>query len=175
MSDPDQTSGADGDLPPQPPPVHARAVRVEFTETKQPHRELQLQELQLFSSLEGGSPIRIKHIANPGGRSPLKQLPHRLFDGDATSAASKFVDLNMPANGKSVLEITLHHAHDIASYELFTANDVPGRDPTTWHIYALSVNNKEWRLVHSMSGDCLQLRVSPLTDASTRRQCFSAC
>ena len=75
MSDPDQTSGADGDLPPQPPPVHARAVRFEFTETKQPHRELQLQELQLFSSLEGGSPIRIKHIANPGGRSPLKQLP----------------------------------------------------------------------------------------------------
>ena len=133
----------------EPKSIRTGALRFEFAEVRQSGAILQLEELRLFSSAESETHIRIRHIANPGGHSPLRQLPHRLHDDDTTSAASKFVDLNFPASGKTILEITLHdHAH-VAAYELYTANDNPSRDPTAWHVYSLA--NGEWKLVHSMT------------------------
>ena len=54
-------------------PIETTAVRFVFTQTSESGRECQLQELQLFASTSAdANPIPIRHVHNPGGRSPLR-------------------------------------------------------------------------------------------------------
>ena len=130
------------------------AVRFVFTKLRDANRELQLQELMLYAEavdVDAGMPLSISNISNPGGLSPPNgQLPLRLVDGDTESKHSKFVDLAFPTNGQTVLELTLAEPASVLSYELITANDNPGRDPTAWHVSYLV--GGRWQQVHAVSG-----------------------
>ena len=143
-----------GAPPSRSPLIRNGALRFEFTETRHRNKDLQLQEIKLYESLNATKSLRIRHISNPGGWSPTKQLPLRLHDGDTSSEFSKFVDLNMSTSGKSILDIVLHERVHVAAYELFTANDNPGRDPMGWSLYSLSHDWRQssWRCVHTVAG-----------------------
>ena len=129
----------------------ATALRFVFTHTRAPNKELQLQELMLYADGVDvdAAPLPIAAIYNPGGRSPLRQLPSKLVDGDTQAVHSKFVDLNFPTNGHTAIEVALSEPSRVRSYELWTANDNPGRDPTAWHVSYL-VGGK-WQLVDVVS------------------------
>ena len=78
--------------------------------------------------------------------------PHtadRAIDGDTTSAASKWVDLNFGLHNRSTLLLYLHEPALVVAYELFTANDVPRRDPISWTLERRSRFDRSWHLVDS--------------------------
>ena len=130
-------------------PIETTASLV-FTQTsKRP--ECQLQELQLFASTSAdANPIPIRHVHNPGGRSPLRQVPAMLIDGNIESAWSKFINLNHVTDGQTILEFGFQAPVSVLAYQLFTANDNPGRDPTAWYVSVLV--DGQWYIVHVRSG-----------------------
>ena len=115
--------------------VPTRALRFTFTEVLERGRELQIQELQLFSADRDRPPIAIASIANPGGESPPRQGVRKLIDGDVVSRHSKFLDAAMARRGVSVIEIGFDSPQLVVAYQLWTANDNPGpaRAPQRTH------------------------------------------
>ena len=110
--------------------------RFTFTSTSSlggPHEkpELQLAEVEMRDE-EGRSILEKGTIArNPDGGliSPQQTASHAIDQRLQT----KWLDGNFKANGgRSVLELTLPTARSLASYNLYTANDVVQRDPTSW-------------------------------------------
>ena len=141
-----------------------QALRFTFTGTRHPRRELQLQEIQLFGA-SSNMALDLQHasVTNPGGRSPARQHVRRLLDGDMLTSHSKFVDLMMAARGHSIVEIWLppdmpRAQRCIAAYAFITANDNPGRDPTSWDVSVVRVGEDvapgkaTWTLVHAVRG-----------------------
>ncbi len=114
-------------------PISTTAVRFVFTQTSEAGRECQLQELQLFASTAPDAhPIPIRHVHNPGGRSPLRQVPSMLVDGNTESVGSNVLHLPHVADGQTVLEFGFQAPVAVVAYQLYTANDPRLRDPTGW-------------------------------------------
>ena len=128
--------------------VRTSAIRFVFTATAQMNCEFQLQELQLFSTTaEDAKPIAIKHVHSPGGHSPLRQAASMLVDGNIASPWSKYVNMNHATDQQTTLEFGLEALDtQVAAYQLFTANDNPGRDPTAWTVSRLT-SDGQWELL----------------------------
>lgn len=114
---------------------------------------LQLQEVRLYAPCKD-TPLHIHKATNPGGRSPNSQPVTDLVDGNLEDASSKWVDLsfNNP-NPISTLILQLDEPASVDRYELFTANDVPKRDPTEWQMYRKPIGSGDWQLVASQAFD----------------------
>ena len=134
------------------PTIRTGALRFVITSTVEANRELQLQELQLFATTApDAEPVRIRHVHNPGGKSPLRQLPSMLTDGNTKASWSKFVNTNHAADHQTTLEVGLEApSTPVAAYQFITANDNPGRDPTAWHVSRLV--DGQWEVVHVCTG-----------------------
>ena len=121
-------------------------------------RELQLQEVQLYSS---GALLTISSASNPGGNSPTNQPPSDAIDADVAfcsptclnyTQGSKWLDLNMvnAASGyNSTLELTLSAPALVDAYNFVTANDNPCRDPISWSMYRW-LDGHGWLLLHEV-------------------------
>ena len=128
-------------------PVVTNGVRFDFVSVRQEPRELQLQEIRLFGNASS-SPLPIASVSNPSGHSPAREKASNLVDG-GLGPGSKFVDLNMKLTGSCVIELLIEGPpQQVTAYELFTANDNPGRDPTSWRIALLDPVDKRWRMRH---------------------------
>jgi hypothetical protein len=78
---------------------------------------------------------------NPGGFCPDHEGPENAVDGNINT---KFLDFNIKSHGKSILLFTFPNAQMIDEYEIFTANDAPGRDPTSWLVLSMFCNLFRW-------------------------------
>jgi hypothetical protein len=111
-----------------------------------PFTALQLAEIHLFGA--SGKQIHPLRASNPSGRQPSRcrhcasQSADQVMDGDL---GTKWVDLNFNSSVSSVLLLELDDAN-VASYQLFTANDVPRRDPLAWEVDMLrsGQSDQEW-------------------------------
>jgi len=97
-----------------------------------------------------GSRLIPSGIVNPGGRSPISagkdEGPSNVMDGDTTSAASKWIDINFGQEGNSTLVLTVDEPPVVLSYEFFMTNNARGRDPIIWDVYK-GVDSRGWLLV----------------------------
>ena len=104
--------------------------------------EIQLAEIRL-NDASGSSVLLPGTLAtNSAGRTVYAQQDAaKAIDGHVET---KWVDAKFRDNNhKSVLEITLPSAHAVSSYQLWTANDVVHRDPTSWFVQ-MRMANEEW-------------------------------
>ena len=76
-------------------------------------------------AVDGGS------VHNPGGNSPKAEQPHNLASRDVNT---KWLDSAFKRNGRSTLTFEFAAPTKIGSFELWTANDFPSRDPVTWEL-----------------------------------------
>ena len=92
-----------------------------------------ISELQLRDA--AGNPITVQDASNPGGSSPPNGAQDAMlaFDG---STVTKWTDLDFDTNKHSILRVVPEG--NVASYEVFTANDNQRRDPVAWSIYGKS-------------------------------------
>lgn len=123
------------------------AYRFIFTSVRFAPRELQLQEVLLFSRSSPGNRLSISSASNPGGDSPLSRMSPKVIDGDTTTVSSKWLDQNMLTNGKSELLLSLVHDEDISGYTFVTANDVVARDPVSWQLFRRHSSDSTWILL----------------------------
>ena len=130
--------------PPSPPPYPlSDRFRFVFTAVRCSDRELQLQEVHLYSN---GVQLTMSNAANPGGDSPHAQPPADVIDRDVgrcepTCAnfkqGSKWLDFN-----KGDLVMAFSSPVAVASYDWMTANDHPARDPTKWTLQGSNVESQ---------------------------------
>ena len=105
----------------------------ELLNTPSTASEIQLSELKVFDA--SGVQLPVVNVSNPGGTSPSdSQAPTSATDG---SVDTKWVDEGFGANGQSVLLMTA--LGDVASFEMFTANDNSKRDPVALTVSAKSL------------------------------------
>ncbi|KAL1495358.1 hypothetical protein AB1Y20_016727 [Prymnesium parvum] len=120
------------------------AYRLVFSAVRTAGKPVQLEEVVLRS--QSGAVLVPQSVTNPGGASPEGQPASDAFDRNSAAAASKWIDLNFPLAQSSTLEFVLPpDAPPLASYELVTANDNRGRDPTAWRL--LRRDSSGWRLI----------------------------
>ena len=93
--------------------------------------ELQLQEITLFG--QDSRAFSVSSALNPNGSHPAGiQGPENVIDGHTGIRSSKWLDMNMNISGQSTLQLGVNETAALGAYELWTANDNPGRDPTGW-------------------------------------------
>lgn len=106
-----------------------------FTDVADPGNAdaLQISELELRDAT--GARISVQTASNPGGSSPANGAQDAIlaFDG---STATKWIDLDFDTNKHSILRVTPEG--NVASYEVFTADDNQRRDPVEWSVYGRS-------------------------------------
>lgn len=123
--------------------------RFVFSGVRSAGKPLQLQEIVLRSS--SGALLLPQAVTNPLGSSPPSQQVVDLFDQNLEAPSSKWLDLNFPLALNSTVEIILRPGSPApASYELFTANDNPGRDPTAWEFARLAETG--WEVLDRQQG-----------------------
>ena len=108
--------------------------RFRFTSTShsksgKPADGIQLSEIKLFDA--ANQPIAVSLALNPNGERPVHhQAAPAAVDG---SLQTKWFDASIVSRGESrVVLMVQSSAPAVASYQLFTANDNPRRDPTSW-------------------------------------------
>ena len=117
--------------PPPPPSGNAYFFKFSGLRGGLGTHEMQLAEIKLYGV--GGAEISVLEISNPGG------IPGNSWETAASAVdgnlATKWLDLNITKpNGQqqAFLLLLLAAAQPVASYDLFTANQHPNRDPTDW-------------------------------------------
>ena len=115
-----------------------------FEAVKRAGKDLQLQEVELFSGMEL---VDVVAAANPYGRSVNGQYATRSIDGNKVDRWSKWLDVNHNVRGNSTLVLELASSAELVDrYDLWTANDLPHRrDPITWKVYREAAGG--WELV----------------------------
>uniref|UniRef100_A0A7S4BDV3 Uncharacterized protein n=1 Tax=Chrysotila carterae TaxID=13221 RepID=A0A7S4BDV3_CHRCT len=111
----------------------AKVLKFVFTLVRGPSESIQLQEVAFYDP--DGKAIAVSSIENPSGSSPIAHTPERAADGHVSTKGSKWLDLNFGASKRSTLLLTLANESFLGSYELWTANDNPARDPVGWQIH----------------------------------------
>ena len=123
-------------------------TRSQDTEHEKP--ELQLSAVDLYDD-DGASILLPGTVAtNPlGTTSNSHQTVGMVIDHRVDT---KWLDSRYQTNGhKSVLELKLPYAHHpIASYNLWTANDVLHRDPVSWHLEMRTVDGS-WVMIDTQN------------------------
>ena len=108
--------------------LEARHYKFSFSSVRYSGKALQFQEIKLYDW--NGSSILIESATNPQGDSPHVHPPANVIDGVIRGRrGSKWLDMGMENTGSSTLLLTLEKSGPVASYEMWTANDNPGRDP----------------------------------------------
>eukprot|EP00808_Paulinella_micropora_P018995 g8054.t1 len=100
---------------------------------------LQLSSLRLYhnqNNLITSYPKGTVTASNPGGRSPVHETPEKCLEENTNS---KFLDLNMGWHSRTELLVEFPSPVQIDAYEIFTANDFPGRDPLSWRLLASTI------------------------------------
>ncbi len=87
-----------------------------------------------------GTPVYITAITPLVSNSPAAEQPNKAFDG---SAGSKYLHYDKANSG---ITITLSQGRVLEKFTLTTANDSPGRDPTSYKLYG-SNNGVDWTLI----------------------------
>ena len=126
--------------------------------------ELQLAELNLYD--QNGKSILLPgtrasnplgHVINP--RQMAAMAIDRNFD-------TKWLDGGFRANGHvSVLELVLPSMQRVASYNLWTANDVMHRDPASW-LFEMRLADGEWAIIDEQSILPPAERLAPYQDTT---------
>ena len=111
--------------------------------------ELQLAEVMLYGV--GGEPLSVVEASNPGG-VPFTWWEHApsAVDGDL---ATKWLDMNITKGGgrqSSTLLLSLASATPVGSYDLYTANHEPKRDPVSW-TFGISRGDGSDEALHAMA------------------------
>ena len=94
---------------------------------------MQFADLALMKA--DGNRIEIDYAtsSNPGGDNPDGEGPLGGTDGNLNV---KFLDKNFQKNGKTELIFgTKSGKERLSTYQFWTANDCPARDPTAWTLY----------------------------------------
>lgn len=86
-------------------------------------------------------------ISNPGGNSPGGQGTSKLVDNNL---ATKWLDLNFPANGYSDYIFQFAIPQCFTGYRWATADDHTERDPASWTI-AVSNNGTTWITINTIT------------------------
>jgi hypothetical protein len=100
-------------------------------------------EAQLSEVRFNGGSAPVDYVMNPNGRSPAHQMPANMVDD---SLATKWVDVQFGISGQTTLDFRFAAPVVLTEYELYTANDVPARDPIAWTLFGM-VAGKEQELV----------------------------
>ena len=112
----------------------AREYRFVFTAVRGDGRSIQLGEVRLYDS--DGNAVAISSASNPDGDNPPAQRAANVIDGDlGTKPSSKWLDGRMSETGRSTLDLELASPAAAFTYEFWTANDVPWRDPIRWEVW----------------------------------------
>lgn len=112
-------------------------------------------QLSEFNLMNGGSRITSATYGNwnnsfspaasiGDSNSPGGETPALANDGNA---GTKWLDFRATDGG---LYIDLGGITTTTGYQIYTANDGPGRDPYSWNIYG-STNNSTWYLISSIT------------------------
>lgn len=158
----------------------SRQYRFIFTALRpfrsQPADGIQLAEVVLYGPQLAVLPIA--NVANPAGSQPSEgQSAGRVadgelstkwmdahfgseasvesYDGDTDGVAvgdSDGVTRTRATSGASQLVLELDAPHEVTAYELFTGNDNPKRDPTSWVLYRLSESRAAWIEISRVDG-----------------------
>ena len=105
---------------------------------------------------EDGRSLAIRRAINPGGTQKSTERAERVVDGQPST---KWMDHDffLPAPGLtestgSILELELASADEAPSgYRLYTANDQPRRDPTSWTFDMRSSADELWHTLHTVN------------------------
>jgi hypothetical protein len=95
-----------------------------------------------FYDPRGNRVIPISVENEPEGDHPLEETPDQLIEKQG-----KWLD----RHSQSTLVFTFSPDSTIASYEMFTANDEPERDPTSWTMHISKGNSGRTEIVHTKS------------------------
>ena len=113
---------------------------------------VQVSEITLYSAGADPRALTVAIALNPGGvRTARLQGAPAAVDG---SLVTKWFDGSFASSGTSklLLQLTADFGPEpVRSYQLFTGNDNPRRDPTEWTLEVREAGNK-WRLVDVASG-----------------------
>merc|ERR1719265_2449755 len=107
---------------------------------------IQLGAVKFFSE---GSVVAPKNARNPGGDNPDGEDPRKVL---CDVRRGKWLDRRFGQSG-SELVIELQHATSVDSYELWTANDAPSRDPMKWTLHGASSASGPWDLLDTQELD----------------------
>lgn len=99
-----------------------------------------------FQLISGGTPITWSGASatNPGGNNPGGEGPDNLLDDNSST---KLVDLDIVANGESVIVIDAGSTQSFDAYRFCTGADAVERDPTAWTVEGSS-DNSSWTMLH---------------------------
>ena len=120
--------------PPSPPPGVTYQLKISGVQGPN-FNGVQLAEARLYDG--SGAIVPVTAISNPGGSDASStQGPHTLIDGvigiDASGRKNKWYS-PFDAGSVAVLQFMVARAaSSVISYELFTANDNPNRNPVSW-------------------------------------------
>jgi autotransporter-associated beta strand protein len=103
-------------------------------------------QLSEFEFYNGTTKRQILSVENPGGTNGNGETPEMLFDG---STATKWLDFNNKPLVFSLATDTNNNPLAIDSYQFFTANDSPDRDPVRWTLEG-SNDLDSWTLVDAI-------------------------
>ena len=119
------------------------AYRFVFTAVRGDGRSIQLGEVRLYDS--DGNAVAISSASNPDGDNPPAQRAANVIDGDlGTKPSSKWLDGRMSETGRSTLDLELASPAAAFTYEFWTANDVPWRDPIRWEVWRRPAGAANW-------------------------------
>eukprot|EP00466_Bigelowiella_natans_P012195 jgi/Bigna1/128754/aug1.7_g3462 len=119
--------------------------KIEFYSTRKRGFGVQLSALKLYSM--NGSEIPVKSTENPKGSCPAHESVAKLVDGDVKT---KWFDRSIDWLGMTTVVIDLKDCcESLGEYEIFTANDMPQRDPITWTVAGRATDKSPWLLLHS--------------------------
>ena len=94
---------------------------------------MQYADLALYDDQDVKIPLNYAQGFNPGGSNPGGEGPTGGTDGNLNV---KFLDSNFVPNGKSDMIFTpMHGPVRMYSYQFWTANDCPHRDPDEWTLF----------------------------------------
>ena len=99
--------------------------------------------MRLYDS--DGNASRSSSASNPDGDNPPAQRAANVIDGDlGTKPSSKWLDGQMSETGRFTLDLELASPAAVFTYEFWTANDVPWRDPIRWEVWRRPAGAANW-------------------------------